>query len=79
MLKSRDPWTWLYVGTMVTIVSAMIWIFLLILAIPVPPAPVYEYRLVSPDEAKVLVNEQGWQVSQRMQPTDNLVYVVHRK
>jgi hypothetical protein len=36
-----------------------------------------QYRLVGPEEAKHMVNDEGWHISSRMRPTDTLVYVYH--
>lgn len=40
--------------------------------------PQTEYRLVSPNEAMELVNNEGWRVSDRVRMTDQAVYVYRR-
>jgi hypothetical protein len=58
------------------VIALALWVWCMFL---IPPSPLYEYRLVTPAEAMRLVNDEGWEVSQRVRMTDQAVYIYHRR
>jgi hypothetical protein len=51
---------------------------LLYVTFTLPSNPRYEYRVVTPAEAMMMVNEQGWRVSERVRMTDQAVYAYRK-
>ena len=75
----RGPWIlrwwWLLVASFVVTVV----LFVAVIVLSSGPSPLYEYRLVAPSDAIRMVNDEGWQVSERVRMTDQAVYIYRRR
>lgn len=72
----RPRWWWIIPGAAMLLMGEVVGLNALLDAELVQPT--YEYRLVTPQDAMRMVNEEGWRVSERIRMTDSAVYLYRR-